>query len=238
MKSLRNLALGAVALAASVAAHAAAFQNGSFENGVFTASPDSLGTTQYLYAGDTAMTGWVSYGLQWGLPSNTSRVGEVAWIDCPGGCWTDLAPQDGNRFVDLTGRSDWQYGAIYQSFDTVAGQQYTVDFQLGYSSTWSGTNASPRNLYVVAKDGSSIVADNDPDWTLYSSTTPGWSAASYSFTAAGSTTTLFFAGGYDANHYVGLDNVSVTAVPEPETYAMMLAGLAAIGALARRRKAK
>ena len=32
--------------------------------------------------------------------------------------------------------------------------------------------------------------------------------------------------------------VSVTAVPEPETYAMMLAGLGLMGAVARRRKAK
>jgi hypothetical protein len=34
-----------------------------------------------------------------------------------------------------------------------------------------------------------------------------------------------------------LDNVSVTAVPEPETYALMLAGLGLIGAVVRRRKA-
>jgi len=32
--------------------------------------------------------------------------------------------------------------------------------------------------------------------------------------------------------------ISVTAVPEPETYAMMLAGLGLIGTIARRRKAK
>ena len=32
-----------------------------------------------------------------------------------------------------------------------------------------------------------------------------------------------------------LDNVSVTAVPEPETYALMLAGLGLIGFSVRRR---
>jgi len=32
--------------------------------------------------------------------------------------------------------------------------------------------------------------------------------------------------------------VAVTAVPEPETYAMMLAGLGLIGTIARRRKVR
>ena len=35
-----------------------------------------------------------------------------------------------------------------------------------------------------------------------------------------------------------IDNLSVTAVPEPETYAMLLAGLGVMGAVVRRRKAK
>jgi len=34
-----------------------------------------------------------------------------------------------------------------------------------------------------------------------------------------------------------LDNVSVAAVPEPETYALMLAGLGLLGFMARRKKA-
>lgn len=37
--------------------------------------------------------------------------------------------------------------------------------------------------------------------------------------------------------WTALSNVSVAAVPEPETYAMMLAGLAMVGALSRRKKA-
>jgi hypothetical protein len=40
--------------------------------------------------------------------------------------------------------------------------------------------------------------------------------------------------GFD--HYFRLDSSQVAAVPEPETYAMMLAGLGLIGFAARRRK--
>ena len=44
----------------------------------------------------------------------------------------------------------------------------------------------------------------------------------------------------NANHYFSATNVAgyVSAVPEPETYAMLLAGLALVGGLARRRKGK
>ncbi|MDR0633758.1 MAG: FxDxF family PEP-CTERM protein [Azoarcus sp.] len=34
-----------------------------------------------------------------------------------------------------------------------------------------------------------------------------------------------------------MGSVNVTAVPEPESYAMLLAGLAIVGAVARRRRA-
>ncbi len=39
-------------------------------------------------------------------------------------------------------------------------------------------------------------------------------------------------------HSIALDNLSVSAVPEPSTYMLMLAGLGAIGMLARRRSGK
>ena len=40
-----------------------------------------------------------------------------------------------------------------------------------------------------------------------------------------------------AGVHFAMDNLSVNAVPEPETYAMLLAGLGVMGAVARRRKA-
>lgn len=72
----------------------------------------------------------------------------------------------------------------------------------------------------------------------------GASFTNYSFTVSGLTGTnhtLQFKGVNNSNRNdssLFLDNVSVTAVPEPETYAMMVAGLALVGVVARRRKAK
>jgi hypothetical protein len=51
--------------------------------------------------------------------------------------------------------------------------------------------------------------------------------------------TLDFVVGNNGNFYNGTTPLSVTisAVPEPETYAMMLAGLCLAGAVARRKRA-
>ena len=110
MNTLRNLALGAVALAASLTAHAAAFQNGSFESGSWPGGP--VDTVVVSPGGTQFITGWTSYGLEWNGSGNP-RVGDVAWLNCPGGCWTDLNPADGDKFVDLTGYSMSEYGVIY-----------------------------------------------------------------------------------------------------------------------------
>lgn len=53
----------------------------------------------------------------------------------------------------------------------------------------------------------------------------------------GATVLNFSAVGASTSYGASLDNVSVTAVPEPETYAMLLAGMGLVGAMARRRKA-
>lgn len=44
--------------------------------------------------------------------------------------------------------------------------------------------------------------------------------------------------GGTSSAYTALDNVSVSAVPEPESYALLLAGLGLLGTVVRRRKSK
>ena len=75
------------------------------------------------------------------------------------------------------------------------------------------------------------------------SLTPTWTTTAFSAAHIGAGThTLTFSGTADYPTYgdtsAFLDNVrmTVTPVPEPETYALMLAGLGVLGAIARRRK--
>ena len=113
-------------------------------------------------------------------------------------------------------------GAISQSFATVTGQGYTLSFDLSVNNGSSNNNA----LYVDLT-GSSQVA--------FAGSTP-FTTQTLNFVATGTLTTLMFTSGASGYSGAVIDNVSVSAVPEPETYAMLLAGLGLMGVIARRRK--
>jgi hypothetical protein len=66
------------------------------------------------------------------------------------------------------------------------------------------------------------------DWRLYTGLVE----------LTGPTDLIFSAAGTSNSYGASLDYVSVTAVPEAETYAMMLAGLGLMGTIVRRRKIK
>jgi hypothetical protein len=104
----------------------------------------------------------------------------------------------------------------------------------------------PGYWLFYSLDGSSWtnVSSLNPTQATVNNTTTGVSKFSSTFAlgasvAAGST---FYLRWVDDNgvptspdQIIGLNNVSIAAVPEPETYAMLLAGLGLIGFLARRR---
>ena len=84
----------------------------------------------------------------------------------------------------------------------------------------------------------SAVDDDPPPNSLID--LQGWTYT-YSFTGsiAGDSTTTLTMSGFGSNLLtdVGTATLTATAVPEPETYAMMLAGLGVMGFLSRRRRA-
>jgi hypothetical protein len=80
---------------------------------------------------------------------------------------------------------------------------------------------------------------NADDKLLSTSTTPGGGSLSLAWTASPAGSYYLNVAGISNGSQGGIYNgaISVSApVPEPETYAMLLAGLGAVGFLARRRK--
>jgi choice-of-anchor C domain-containing protein len=207
LKTALLAAACAAACGVATSAGAAAFTNGSFELGV---NPGSTFVT--LAGGSTGVTDWVVGGDS---------------IDYIGGYWQ---AEDGSRSIDLSGNAN---GSIAQTFDTVAGQAYLVNFFLA-----GNPDGGPAaKLEITSADGgqqqNSVFTVTGSD----SRANMGWTAFSYNFSATGASTTLAFASATGTAFGPALDNVSVRAVPEPATWALMLVGFGGLGAVLRRRRA-
>lgn len=177
-------------------------------NGGFESSTFS-GTFTTFSAGSTGLTGWT--------------IGQDS-VDLINTYW---APASGNYSLDLSGNYD---GTISQSFGTVVGQKYVVSFDMAANPDDS---TDPQKFMQVG-------LSQEPIYTFssvgHNHSSMGWATQTFSFVATATNSTLHFASIQDSAGGIALDNISVTAVPEPETYAMLLAGLGLMGALARRRR--
>lgn len=199
MKGPSRLALF-FALAITGVVHAAPFQNGSFENG--SGAPASLTT---LGPGDTSITGWTVTG------------NGIDWI---GTYWVAA---NGTYSLDLSAGAA---GGIQQTFDTVAGHNYSVTFALAGNGAGGST---VKMVQVQATGGTQTTYSFDTTGTSYSAM--GWTTQTYSFTATGPSTTLSFTSLENSAYGPALDNVAladVTPVPAPALSAWALLGLAGL----------
>jgi len=110
---------------------------------------------------------------------------------------------------------------------TLAAGTYT----LSWIDAGRANYGSPTEIYQVSVGGN-VLSTESVNFGA------AWTSKSLTFTTTGNTV-LSFAGQTNYGDSTAfIDNVSVTdAVPEPETYAMLMAGLGLMGFIARRRKA-
>jgi len=183
----------------TVASQANLVLNGSFEAGGFVPNGQD---TMDLAPGSTAITGW------------TVTTANLAWIG-PANPF-GLTASAGSYFLDLSGYHDNQpYGGVAASaaIATVSGQRYRVTFDLG--SDYNYNTASPSVEVSVTGTPSSATFTAGP---VNPSVLNRWESFGLVFTANSASTVISFAGvGADNQKYVGLDNVSLVAVPEPTT---------------------
>ena len=213
--SLSPLRAVVIALAAvgSGAAEANLLVNGSFENGNF-APPGNA--TMSLAVGSTAMTGWTTFN------------DTLSWIGT-GNPW-GLSANDGARFLDLTDlAAGAPFGGVVQTVATSPGSSYVLSFDLGSSTFWGRPDAITASAAGTSATFTSPLTGTNNDWQR----------VSMAFTATSATTSVQLLGSAAFN-YIGLDNVSLdlgaaAPIPEPETWALMLGGVAAVGAWVRRR---
>jgi choice-of-anchor C domain-containing protein len=155
--------------------------NGSFELGP---EPDQ---SMAMPPGSTAIQGWTVVG---------------AAVDYVGGQW---AAREGMRSLALNGTAP---GAIAQSFQTLAGQPYTVKFFMAGDAF---SNPILKRMRVAAAGQSQdyeFNAEHAWPWDM------GWAEKVFQFTASGGTTTLQFTSLDAGDTGPAIDSVVVTG-PSP-----------------------
>ena len=158
-----------------------------------------------------------------------SAISNVSFSDLNWGFYggatgqTKLVDNAGNQFAQIASGD-----MLYTSFSVATSGQYTIGFDYQGSGLWGLTGSSWTPQVVAPTD-----------------VTPsaGWASVSSGPVSlvGGDSYKLYFGGMITPPQFyptLNVDNVSVaavTAVPEPEGYAMMLAGLGALGLMSRRR---
>jgi hypothetical protein len=200
------LAVLAAGFMTSASANAATnlVTNGGFESAAN--GPTSGSNSSYYNIGPASADHAVPGDFGWNVPTNN--------VDIISYQAYGPAPTNGGSYgLDLVGYGST--GAISQTISTVAGQKYNVSFD--YSS--NPGIADP--MAIVTFNGGTVGSVTGG---------VGWQAFNGVFTGTGSPNIFALSETFGGNNGgVFLDNISISAVPEPSTWAMLLLGFGAIG---------
>lgn len=208
MTKSKQLLLGVAALGAFATLHANGnlLINGSFELlDPSVGDPSGSGGYAYVPGGSAQIVGWVT---------QLSGVEIFTALDIGVGYDYPTTIADGIRAVDLPPYTYAGGGGISQTFNTNPGVTYDVSFY-GGAVTSFGKSGFGQVLVTVGDAVKLFEFYNDSDdWV--------WERADFQFVASGTTATLSFVSLQDpASYTASIDNVSVTAVPEPATAAVV-----------------
>lgn len=210
MKSLLALTL-LVSLQAAEAQNLVV--NGDFE------APPTAPNLNHNYEGGQAFPGWVVRGPA----GNAVTVLHTTYFEANIG----FNAQSGSSGVDLTGAGNVGPSAgVAQLLSTTAGASYEIGFWIGNADGSGNSAFTLASAVALALDGQEVATFTNPDVSFHA---VNWRHFTHRFTAQSALTEIaFFNRTPTGDYYAGLDNVSVTAVPEVPTYLLMLAGLAPV----------
>ena len=208
---------GCIALA-SFNANANLITNGDFESGSLAGgSSGGFGTFLTFAPGSAAIDGWV-----------IGEGGVNLWTNYKG---------TGNHVIDIIGNVVDGGGSLTQAFSTVAGQQYSIAFDLSGSNNPDLTSINnpikEMDVTVFGSDSVSVLT-----MSQLIEDTSGWdgnfTSISMSFVADGSQSTIKFVGTNSGWNGFYIDNVDVSVVPIPAAMWLFGSALGLMGWMRRK----